>query len=410
MARSFPPDDPYQLTARRPPRAQKKPRPSLPVRVWRALFSMRIDKSRPRLVLVMICFLAIFGAISYRLVHYANQPEEVAQHRFPVTEIAKARPDIVDRNGVVLATDVKTVSLFAEPKRIIDKDEAVELITAVLPDVNARELREKLASKKGFVWIKREITPKEREEIYRLGLPGIGFQPESKRIYPNGTTAAHVLGYSSIDNTGIAGIEKYIDSEGLAALANAGLASDATKLAPVKLSLDIRVQHALRDELVKGIDRYKAKAAGGMVIDVTTGEVIALASLPDFDPNNPKDALDPDKINRVVVGTYEMGSTFKALTTAMALDSGKININSTLDARSDLRYGKYKIGDFHPTHRVLTVPEVFIHSSNIGTAKMALAVGVEGHRAFLKKMGQLDRLQTELPENAEPQVQNIGMN
>ena len=244
---------------------------------------MRIDKSRPRLVIVMLGFLGIFGAISYKLVLYANQPEDVAQHRFPVTEIAKARPDIIDRNGVVLATDVKTVSLFAEPKRIIDKDEAVELITAVLPDVNARDLREKLASKKGFVWIKREITPKEREEIYRLGLPGIGFQPESKRIYPNGVTAAHVLGYSSIDNTGIAGIEKYIDNEGLAALANAGLASDATKLAPVRLSLDVRVQHALRDELQKGIAHYKAKAGGGMVIDVTTGEVIALASLPDFE-------------------------------------------------------------------------------------------------------------------------------
>ena len=405
MARSFPPDDPLHLTATRSTRAEKKPRPSWPVRIWRALFSMRIDKSRPRLVIVMIGFLGIFSAISYKLVHYANQPEDVAQHRFPVTEIAKARPDIIDRNGVVLATDVKTVSLFAEPKRIIDKDEAVELITAVLPDVDARELREKLASKKGFVWIKREITPKEREEIYRLGLPGIGFQPESKRIYPNGTTAAHILGYSSIDNTGIAGIEKYIDGQGLAALASAGLASDATKLTPVRLSLDIRVQHALRDELLKGIEQYKAKAGGGVVIDVTTGEVIALVSLPDFDPNNPKDALDPEKINRIVVGTYEMGSTFKALTTAMALDSGKININSTLDARSGLRYGKYTIGDFHPTHRILTVPEVFIHSSNIGTAKMALAVGVDGHRAFLKKMGQLDRLQTELPESAEPQVQ-----
>mgnify|MGYP006272779795 CR=1 FL=1 len=124
MARSFPPDDPLHLTATRPPRAEKKPRPSWPVRIWRALFNMRIDKSRPRLVIVMIGFLGIFGAISYKLVHYANQPEDVAQHRFPVTEIAKARPDIIDRNGVVLATDVKTVSLFAEPKRIIDKDQA----------------------------------------------------------------------------------------------------------------------------------------------------------------------------------------------------------------------------------------------------------------------------------------------
>ena len=405
MARSFPPDDPNPLSATRSERVEVKKRASLLVRIWRALFSMRLDKSRPRLVIAMLGFIGVFGAIGYKLVLLANQPEETVQHIIPATEIAKARPDILDRNGVVLATDVKTVSLFAEPKRIVDKDEAVELITAVLPSVDAKELREKFASKKGFVWIKREISPTEREEIYRLGLPGIKFQPESKRIYPNGTAAAHVLGAASVDNTGLSGIEKYIDNQGLSDLAGAGLASDATKLTPVQLSLDVRVQHALRDELAKGMDHYKAKAAGGMVIDVTNGEVIALASLPDFDPSNPKDALDPDKINRVVVGTYEMGSTFKALTTAMALDSGKITINSTLDARSDLRYGKYTIGDFHPTHRILTVPEVFIHSSNIGTAKMALAVGVEGHRAFLKKMGQLDRLQTELPESAEPQQQ-----
>ncbi len=405
MARSFPPDDPQPLSATRSNRPAEKKRASFPVRVWRALFSMRLDKSRPRLVIAMLGFVGVFGAIGYKLVLLANQPEEVVQHIIPATEIAKARPDILDRNGVVLATDVKTVSLFAEPKRLIDKDEAVELITAVLPSVDAKELREKFASKKGFVWIKREISPTERDEIYRLGLPGIKFQPESKRVYPNGTAAAHVIGSASVDNTGLSGIEKYIDNQGLSDLAGAGLASDATKLTPVQLSLDVRVQHALRDELAKGMDRYKAKAAGGMVIDVTTGEVIALASLPDFDPSNPKDALDPDKINRVVVGTYEMGSTFKALTTAMALDSGKITINSTLDTRSELRYGKYPIKDFHPTHRILTVPEVFIHSSNIGTAKMALAVGVDGHRAFLRKMGQLDRLQTELPENAEPQQQ-----
>ena len=177
MARSFPPDDPNPLSATRSERVEVKKRASLLVRIWRALFSMRLDKSRPRLVIAMLGFIGVFGAIGYKLVLLANQPEETVQHIIPATEIAKARPDILDRNGVVLATDVKTVSLFAEPKRIVDKDEAVELITAVLPSVDAKELREKFASKKGFVWIKREISPTEREEIYRLGLPGIKFQP-----------------------------------------------------------------------------------------------------------------------------------------------------------------------------------------------------------------------------------------
>ncbi len=160
----------------------------------------------------------------------------------------------------------------------------------------------------------------------------------------------------------------------------------------------------MRDELAAGIERFRAKAAAGAIIDVDTGEIIALESLPDFDPNDPGDVKDPEKINRINVGVYEMGSTFKALSIAMALESGKVSLNSRIDARDSLRYGHFTIHDFHATHRILTVPEVFTHSSNIGAARMALMVGVEGHQAFLKKMGQLDRLRTELPESAEPLV------
>jgi len=375
-------------------------------RLWGELFRMRMDKSGQRVKLAMVMFVLIFGVIAARLVYLANNPLDPNAKHYPADAVVNARPDIVDRNGTLLATDVKMTSVYAEPRRIIDKDEAVELLTAIFPDINSRELREKLSSKRGFVWIKREVTPEQQQEVYRLGLPGIGFQPENKRIYPNGTAAAHVLGFANVDNLGIAGVEKYIDSFGLSDLSGAGLAQRASDLASVKLTIDLRVQHALRDELHKGMEHFKAKSAGGMVIDVETGEVIALASLPDYDPNNPKDALDPDKINRVVVGTYEMGSTYKALTIAMGLDSGKFNINSQLDARSAIRYGKYEIDDYHATHRVLSVPEVFIHSSNIGTAKIALGMGVEAHKAFLRKMGQLDRLKTELPESAEPQVQS----
>ncbi|HEY8565768.1 MAG TPA: penicillin-binding protein 2 [Beijerinckiaceae bacterium] len=369
----------------------------------RALFHLRVDKSATRVGLVALAFVGLFGTISARLVHLALAPETSRANRHPATlAVAAARPNIVDRNGEVLATDVRTVSVFAEPRNIVDKDEAVELLTAVLPDLNARELRDKLGTKKGFVWVKREVTPRQQAEVHRLGIPGVGFLPEHKRVYPNGVAAAHVLGFANIDNVGIAGIEKYIDGQGLQDLAGFGFARSSADLAPVQLSLDLRVQHALRDELQRGLDKFKAKAAAGAILDVNTGEVIALVSLPDFDPNNPVDALEKDRINRINVGVYEMGSTFKALTTAMALDSGKYNINSTFDARSALRYGKFKIGDYHATNRVLTVPEVFVHSSNIGTAKMALGLGVEAHKAFLKKMGQLERLQTELPENALP--------
>ena len=278
-----------------------------------------------------------------------------------------------------------------------------------IPEVERGDLRaayrKRLTGDKGFVWVKRELTPKQQAEVHRLGIPGIGFLPDHKRVYPNGTAAAHILGATNLDGVGIAGIEKYIDSTGLQALNSFGLVSKQADLKPVQLSIDLRAQFAVRDELAWGIDHFKAKAGASMILDVKTGEVIALVSMPDFDPNDPKDALSPDRINRMNVGVYEMGSTFKAMTLAMALDSGKYNVNSTFDTRGGvLNWGRQKIHEYHGTNRVITMPEVFTHSSNIGSAKMALGVGVAGHKAFLKKMGRLDRLRTELPESAAPIV------
>ena len=365
----------------------------------------RAAKARVRVGFVMVAFAAIYGIIAVRLVMFAVVGDGHAARRGGSGDaIATARPDIVDRNGAVLATDVKSPSLFAEPRRIIDKDEAVELITAVLPDVDAVELRKRLGAKRGFVWVKRTITPKQQQEIFQLGLPGVGFMPDNKRVYPNGPLAAHVLGFANVDNIGIAGMEKYIDGQGLADLKGIGFNLANADLKPVKLSIDLRVTHAVRDELLIGMAKFKAKAAAAAIMDVNTGEMIAMTSLPDYDPNSPEDALNVDKINRMTVGVYEMGSTFKAISIAMALEANKVNLNSRLDARQSLRYGHFTIHDFHATNRFLTVPEVFYHSSNIGTAKMALMVGVSGHQAFLRKMGQLDRLRTELPESAAPIV------
>src|SRR5690242_15298772 len=226
---------------------------------------------------------------------------------------------------------------------------------------------------------------------------------ENKRVYPNGAVVPHVVGHVNIDNQGIAGIEKWLDGRGLADLHMAGLATDRLQK-PIELAVDLRVQHALHDELVAARAKYKAMAAAGVITDVRTGEIVAMVSVPDYDPNNPREALDPTRINRLTTGVFEMGSTFKALTIAMALDSGKVTLKSSFDASHPLQYGKFTIHDFHPQNRVLTVPEIFTYSSNIGTARMAVSLGIEHHKWFLRKMGQLDRLRTELPESAEPLV------
>ncbi len=361
-------------------------------------------KAKARLGLAIVAFACIYGVIALRLVMFAEQSDGHGTRRSVGQDaIATARPDILDRTGAILATDVKAPSLFAEPRKLIDVDEAEELLTAVLPDLDANEVRERLSSKRGFVWLKREITPKQQLEIHRLGIPGVGFLTENKRVYPNGPVVSHEIGHVNIDNQGIAGIEKWLDGQGLAALHMAGLATDRLQR-PVQLALDLRVQFALRDELIAAREKFKAKASSGVILNVNTGEIIALVSEPDYDPNNPREANDPTRINRLTTGVYEMGSSFKVLTVAMALDSGKATLSSTFDASHPLHYGRFDIHDYEPMHRALSVPEIFTYSSNIGAARMALAVGVQGHQAFLKKMGQLDRLRTELPESAEPIV------
>lgn len=369
----------------------------------RGLFTIRSEKLPARMVLVSLVFGGMFVWLGARLVHLQVKPDDTATiGRIAQPAISTARPTIVDRQGKMMASDIKTISIFADPRKVVDKDEAAELINAVFPELDGTELRDKLGKKNGFVWIKREITPSQQAQVHRLGIPGLGFLPENKRVYPNGNVGAHVLGFANIDNIGIAGIEKFIDGHGLNDLKGAGLAQNSGDLKPVELALDMRVTHAVREEMVAAVAKFKAIAGAALVLDVDTGEIISHVSLPDYDPSNPSDALKSENINRLQVGVYEMGSTFKALTVAMALDSGKVKLTSMFDASQPLRYGRFKIGDYHGKGRALSVPEIFIYSSNIGTARMALAVGVEGHKAFLKKLGQLDRMRTELPESSEP--------
>jgi cell division protein FtsI (penicillin-binding protein 3) len=359
------------------------------------------NRARNRLWMAITCFVGIYGVMGGKLIYFGVIGGENEDNAGPAVHQLASRPDILDRNGEILATDIKTASLYAEPRKIVDPDETIEMLSTVLPDLDWEATYKRLKSGAGFVWVKRGLTPKQQSQIMALGVPGIGFRTEKRRFYPGGPTASHVLGLVNVDNQGIAGMEKYIDSQGLTDLRSVGLATGQS-LEPVRLSIDIRVQHIMRDVLVKAMERYRAIAAGAVVLNVKTGEVIAMASVPDFDPNNPVHALDKDRLNRMSAGTYEMGSTIKSFTTAMALDSGKFNLQSKLDASRPLVFGRQTIRDFHGKGRWLTLPEVFIFSSNIGSGREADAVGIEGHRAFLKKIGLLDRMQTDLPEVARP--------
>ncbi|TWH01032.1 cell division protein FtsI (penicillin-binding protein 3) [Mesorhizobium sp. J18] len=356
-------------------------------------------RTRHRVLMSVAVFFGLYAAIGGRLVYLGLQ--EPPASSAPGVHITASRPDLVDRNGEVLATDIKTASLFAEPRRIVDIDEAIEKLATVLPDLDYNQTYRKLDSDAGFVWLRRQLSPRQQAEIMALGVPGLGFRTEKRRFYPGGSTASHILGLVNIDNKGIAGMEKYVDDQGLADLQATGLAVPGN-LEPVRLSVDLRVQHVVHDELVQGMEKYHAIAAGAVVLDAKTGEVVAMASVPDYDPNKPYNALEKDRLNRMSAGVYEMGSTFKLFTTAMALDSGLVSINDSFDATRALRIAGFTINDFHGKHRVLTVPEIFIYSSNIGTAKMADVVGIEGHREFLKRVGLLDRMRTELPEVAHP--------
>ncbi|WP_274424424.1 peptidoglycan D,D-transpeptidase FtsI family protein [Chelativorans sp. YIM 93263] len=356
-------------------------------------------RANGRIAIAMVMIFGVYAAIGGRLVQLGMVEETAAS--LPEVRPTASRPDIVDRNGEVLATDIKTASLFAEPRRIVDVDEAIEQLRTVLPDLNYGEVYRRLSSDAGFVWLRRQLSPRQQSQILALGVPGLGFRTETRRFYPGGSTASHILGLVDIDNKGIAGIEKYIDNQGLADLQALGLAGPET-LNPVRLSIDSRAQFVMHDELTRAMERYRAIAAGGVILKADTGEVMAMVSLPDYDPNKPDNALDKDRLNRMSGGVFEMGSTFKLFTTAMALDSGKVNLSSSFDATHPIRLGGFTINDYHGKRRVLTVPEIFIYSSNIGTAKMADVVGIEGHRNFLKRVGLLERMQTELPEVARP--------
>ncbi len=358
-----------------------------------------LKTGRNRLALAAALFALAYLAIGARLVDVALV-EDGFEPRIAGSvaggRVRFGRRDIVDRNGVLLATNLPTASLFANPGKVLDAEDTAAKAAAVLPGVNRDELLRKLTSARRFVWIKRNLTPRQQHSINRLGLPGVAFQRAERRVYPLGPLFAHVVGFADIDNRGLAGVEKAFDD---------GLRDSLQKPGePLRLSLDARIQHAPRVDLMRGVEEFRAAGAAGVVLDAANGEVLAMVSLPDFDPNA-VDARDGDaRFNRATLGVYEMGSTFKVFTTAMALDSGTVTLSDGYDASAPIRVARFVIRDFKPQNRWLSVPEIFVRSSNIGAAKMALDIGAQAQREFLSRIGLLRPAEVELPEVATPIV------
>ena len=308
---------------------------------------------------------------------------------------SRHRADIVDRNGTLLATDYPMPSVFADPALVQGREAAATGLARALEGVTRADMLALLSEPRRFVWLKRHITDTEQRAVIRLGLPGIGFRTESHRIYPQRALAAHLVGYVGVENQALAGIESSFDAR---------LTDPERSQTPLMLTLDLGVQEVVRSELVSARRRFVAKGAAAVVLDVATGELLAGVSLPDFDPNHYQDASSEALFNRVTLGTYELGSLFKLFTVAMALDAGAVDMTTSLDASAPLQFGRFRIGDDHARRRWLSVPEVIAFSSNIGAARMAMALGTEAQVGYFRRFGLLDRHPIRLPEVALPQV------
>ena len=379
-----------------------KPPPCAPI-VPEGPARKALEACRTRLFVTSVVFACVFAVVAFRIVEVVMfEGSGTAQSHMPRFRIpappAPARADIVDRNGKLLATTLDSPSVYANPKQILDPADATRKLVKVFPSLHSADVYAKLTSEKSFVYVKRHLTPREQYEVNQLGIPGLQFQHEERRVYPDATLTAHVVGYTGIDNSGFAGIERGLD----------GTLKDRRE--PLQLSLDLGIQYVLREELQRVIDDFTAKGAAGLIMDVNTGEVLSMVSLPDFDPNHPG-APDPDHptinladrmFNRNTLGVYELGSIFKIFTVAMALDSGTSTIASTYDASHPINIGRFTISDYHGKHRVLSVPEILMYSSNIGAAKMAVAAGGQRQREFLARIGLLKPPKIEVSEAAAP--------
>ena len=362
-------------------------------------------RAEGRLLLLGLMFFTAFGVVGARMGVLASSEPREPRAAVSTTSILSQRADIMDRQGRILATNIGTYSLYAQPGLMIDRPRAARELAAVFPDLAAGDLLARFQGKRKFLWIKRKLSPEQMQAVHDIGEPGLLFGPREMRLYPNGRLAAHILGGASFGREGVhsaevigmAGVEKTFDDY-LRDPGNGGK--------PLTLSIDLGVQATTERVLAGGMGLMRARAAGAVLMHAKTGEVIAMVSLPDFDPNDPPRgswtgaAEDDPVFNRMVQGVYELGSVFKTFTIAQALDSGLVSPATMIDTSGPLKWGKYRIRDFHNYGKRLSVSDVVVKSSNIGAARIAMQIGPEAHREFLGALGFLQPVDLELSEAA----------
>ena len=369
------------------------------------------DKARrraeARLLFLGMSFMLVFGTIGVRMgVMAATQPVEPTSAATGA-EIVAQRADITDRNGRVLATNMVTHALYAQPKIMIDPAGVAEKLAEIFPDLDAATLERRFTDGRSFMWIKRVLSPEQVQQVHDIGDPGLLFGPREVRLYPNGRLAAHVLGGASFGAEGVDSAE-VIGTAGVEKMLDARLRDPAQAGTPLALSIDLTVQATVQEVLGTGMSMMNAKGAAAILMDVHTGEVIAMVSLPDFDPNDRPnlptsgDPSDSPLFNRGLQGVYELGSTYKIFAAAQAMELGLMNPETMVDANAPMRFGRFKIDEFegHNYGPLLSVTDVIVKSSNVGTAHIAMQIGGERQQAFLRSLGLFDAAPIELVEAA----------
>ncbi|CTQ48853.1 peptidoglycan D,D-transpeptidase FtsI family protein [Jannaschia donghaensis] len=380
-----------------------RPRPPESVMVRENPERARVRSER-RLKFTAGCFLVGFAVIGMKMgAISASEAREPRTGGLAGAGIVSARADVTDRHGRVLATNVNAVALYAQPHLMVDPEQAAEGLAAIFPDMSVETWTRRFTSGSKFYWLKGNISPEQQQAVHDMGEPGLLFGSREMRVFPNGPLASHILGgarYGAQDVRaaeikGIAGVEAVFDD----------YLSDPTREgAPLRLSIDLSVQAALERVLHSGMNLMNAKGASAILMDVHTGEIVSMASMPDFDPNDRPMVLttgdrgDDPLFNRAVQGVYELGSTFKIFTVAQSLELGLTNAGTMIDTKGPLRQGRFRIRDFHNYGPRLSVTDVIVKSSNIGTARMALAIGAERQQDFLRSLGFFEATPVELTE------------
>lgn len=356
---------------------------------------LAVSEGRIRIRISLVMFLTMIGIVLVRLAevsllspdgHMRSAPEEITHHR----------ADITDRNGLLLATTLSSYSLYAEPSRIWNPDETADALVALRPGLDVGDVTAQLGSDRAFVWIDRGLSPKDRQAVFELGHPGLGFRREPKRAYPNAPLGAHLIGWTNIDLIGAAGVERAFEDR-----------LSADKAPDLAVAMDGRVQFAVAEELKRSVDHFSALSAAAVLIDIKTGEIISMMSVPDFNPNAYGSELPENRKNHAAMSTYDLGSVFKPLTMAMALEDGLTTRDESFDVHRPYKVLNKFIRDDHPAEGALTLDYVLSESSNRGTAMLAQRIGKERQQHYLRALGLMDRVPYQLSESAHPQIQDF---